>query len=152
TPSMFGNPRRVRDNPVPAYILTLGNDWGCASAWHRVYYRIWRVDSLGSKILVDQMGDSFLRAERFIVGSVVNSAVHFSGPVDAIIEYTQRSVDVVVHNRQAIRHLLIDGNDVRRVAPVALSPRDFVDEWMTQPWSESREWSLSSDLGKWHQK
>ncbi len=134
-----------------AYILTLGNEWGCASAWHRVYYRIWRVDPLGSTILVDESGDAYLRSESFIVGSIVNSPMHFSGPVDAVIEFTQRSVDAGVHNREAIRHLLIDGDRVHRVGPVALSPRDFVDEWMTQPWSESQAWSLSSDLSKWHQ-
>jgi hypothetical protein len=136
----------------PAYVLTLGNEWGCASAWHRVYYRIWRVDSSGSKPLVDQSGDGYLRGRSYIVGSIVNSPMHFSGPVDAIIEFTQRSVDAVVHNREAVRHFLIEGDRVRRVAPVALSPRDFVDEWMTRPWSESQEWSSSRDLSKWHQK
>jgi hypothetical protein len=136
----------------PAYILTLGNEWGCASAWHRVYYRIWRVDSSGSKSLVDQSGDGYLRGQTYIVGSIVNSAMHFSGPVDAIIEFAQRSVDGGVHNREAVRHFLIEGDRVRRVAPVALSPRDFVDEWMTQPWSESQGWSLSPDLSRWHQK
>jgi hypothetical protein len=136
----------------PAFILTLGNEWGCASAWHRVYYRIWRVDSSGSKGLVDQSGDGYLRGQTYIVGSIVNSPMHFSGPVDAIIEFTQRSVDASVHNREAIRHLIIEEDRVRRVAPVALSPRDFVDEWMTHPWSESQGWSLSPDLSMWHQK
>ncbi len=136
----------------PAYILTLGNAWGCVSAWHRVYYRIWRVDSSGSKALVDQSGYAYLRGHSYIEGSIVNSPMHFSGPVDAIIEFTQRSVDAVVHNREAVHHFLIEGDQVRRVAPVALSPRDFVDEWMTQPWSESQGWSLSPDLVIWHKK
>lgn len=136
----------------PTYILTLGNEWGCASAWHRVYYRIWRVDSSGSKSLIDQSGDGYLRGQSYIIGSIVNSPPHFSGPVDGVIEFTQRSVDASVHNREAIRHFLIERNRVRRVAPVALSPRDFVDEWMTQPWSESQRWSLSPDLSVWHQK
>ena len=115
-----------------AYILTLGNERGCASAWHRVYYRIWRVDSSGSKCLVDQSGNGYLRGQNFIEGSIVNSAMHFSGPVDVIIEFTQASVDTGVHNREAVRHFLIEGDRVRRAAPVALSTRDFVDEWMTQ--------------------
>jgi hypothetical protein len=136
----------------PAYILTLGNEWGCASAWHRVYYLIWRVDSSGSKSLVDQSGDGYLRGRNYIVGSIVNSPMHFSGPVDAIIEFTQASIDGAVHNREAVRHFLIEGDRVRRVAPVALGPMDFVDEWMTRPWNESRGWSLSPDLSVWHQK
>ena len=136
----------------PAYILTLGNEWGCASFWHRVYYRIWRVDASGSKSLVDQSGDGYLRGQSYILGSIVNSPMNFSGPVDAIIEFTQRSVDAGVHNREGIRHFLIEGDRVRRVAPVALSPRDFVDEWMTNPWNESKVWSLSPDQSMWHQK
>jgi hypothetical protein len=136
----------------PAYVLMLGNEWGCASNWHRVYYRIWRVDPLVSKILVDQSGDAYLRGEGYIVGSIVGSPMHFSGSVDAVIEFTQSSVDSGVHNREAVRHFLIEGDQVRRVAPVALSPRDFVDEWMTSPWSESQDWSLSMDLSGWHQK
>lgn len=136
----------------PVYILTLGNEWGCASIWHRVYYRIWRVDSSGSKNLVDEFGDAYLRSQSYIVGSIVNSPAHFSGPVDALIEFSQQSVDGGVHNREAVRHLLIEGDRVRRVAPIALSPRDFVDEWMTRPWAESQEWSSSPDLSMWHSK
>jgi hypothetical protein len=136
----------------PAYVLALGNGGGCASAWHPVYYKIWRVDSSGSKSLIDESGDGYLRGGHYIVGSIVNSPMHFSGPVDAIIEFTERSVDAVVHNREAVRHFLIEGDRVRRVAPVALSPRDFVDEWMTQPWSASQDWSLSPELSSWHQK
>jgi hypothetical protein len=136
----------------PAYILTLGNEWGCESFWHAVYYRIWRVDSTGSKNLVDESGFGYLRRRSYIVGSIGNSPMHFSGPVDAIIEFTQGSVDGGVHNREAVYHFLIEGDEVRRVAPVALSPRDFVDEWMTHPWSESQAWSSSPDLVMWHQK
>ena len=136
----------------PAFIMTLGNEWGCASTWHRVYYRIWRVDSSGSKSLVDQSDEAWLRGEIYIVGSIVNTPMHFSGPVDAVIEFTQRSVDGDVHNREAIRHFLIDGDRVRRVDPVALSPRDFVDEWMTRPWGESGAWSSSPEMLRWHQK
>jgi hypothetical protein len=115
------------------YILTLGNEWGCASSWHRVYYRIWQVDSSGSKSLVDQSGDGWLRSQSYIVGSIVNSPMDVNVPVDAIIEFTQRSVDAGVHNREAVRHFLVEGDRVRRVAPVALSPRDFVDELHLMP-------------------
>ncbi len=136
----------------PAFILTLGNGEGCASTWHPVYYRIWRVDLSGAKNLVDESGDGYLRGRELHSGEHCNSPMHFSGPVDAMIEFTQRSVDAGVHNREAVRHFLIEGDRVRRVAPVALSPRDFVDEWMTQPWSESQAWSLSPDLSTWHQR
>jgi hypothetical protein len=135
-----------------AYIMTLGNEWGCASNWHDVYYRIWRVDSSGAKILVDGSHWAYLRGQSYLVGSITNSAMHFDGPVDALIEFTQQSVDGGVHNREAVRHFLIEGDHVRRVAPIALSPRDFVDEWMTHPWGESAQWSSSPSLLEWHQR
>jgi len=135
-----------------SYILTLGNEGGCHSAWHKVYYRIWRLNASGEKILVNESRDGYMRVQGYIVGSITNSPMHFDGPVDVIIEFTQGSVDVAVHNREAIRHFVIEGDQVRRVAPVALSPRDFVDEWITSPWSESQQWSLSKEQSAWHRK
>lgn len=136
----------------PTFVLTLGNEWGCASAWHQVYYRIWRVDSQGSKLLLEGSDGAYLRGQEYILGSIVHTPMHFSGPVDVVVEYTKRSIDVGVHNREAIYHYLIDGDKVRRVAPVALGPRDFVDEWMTNSWDETSQWSASPTLRPWHEK
>jgi len=69
-----------------------------------------------------------------------------------LIEFTQSSIDDGVHNREGIRHFLIEGDQVRRVDPVALSPRDFVDEWLTRGWDESAVWSESPTLRHWHAK
>jgi len=50
-------------------------------------------------------------------------------------------IDTGVHNRVWIRRFRIDGDVVRRIPPVAVSPRDFVDEWVTSPWEQASEWS-----------
>jgi hypothetical protein len=113
--------------------MTLGNQWGCASTWHTVYYRVWRVDASAPKLLIDRSEDAWLRAGEYIIGSIGQDWVNKSAPVDVLIELTERSIDGGVHNREAIRHFLIDGDKGRRVAPIALSPRDFVDEWLTHP-------------------
>lgn len=136
----------------PPLVMTLGNEWGCASFWHDVYYRVWRVNPSGSRLLIDRAEFAWLRAGEYIVGSIGQDWVGKSAPVDVLIEFTERSVDGGVHNREAIRHFLIDGDNVRRVAPIALSPRDFVDEWLTQQWSESAAWSASPALLQWHGK
>jgi predicted nucleotidyltransferase len=132
--------------------MTLGNYWGCASFWHSVYYRVWRIGSSGSKLLVDGSGDAYMRSESWIVGSIVRERRHRNSPVDVLVEFTERSIDGGVHNREAIRHFLIDGDQVLRVDPVALSPRDFVDEWLTRGWDESASWSASPSLRQWHRK
>jgi hypothetical protein len=70
-------------------------------------------------------------------------------PVDVLVEFTESSLG---GNREAIRHFLIQGDQVRRVDPVALSPRDFVDEWLTQEWTESSTWSAFPGLRQWHER
>ncbi len=55
-----------------------------------------------------------------------------------------------VHNRDAIRHYVIEGDTLKRIDPIALSPRSFVDEWLTRDWKESAQWSESSQLQSWH--
>ena len=136
----------------PIYFLTLGNREGCISAWQRVYYRIWRVSDSGSRMLVDDSEVAFLRADAFIMSSMGRDWKNDRAPVDVLVEFAQRSIDNGVHNREAIRHFQIQGDTVKRVEPVALSPRDFVDEWLTQPWSESAGWSESPALRLRHQK
>jgi hypothetical protein len=135
----------------PPFVMTLGNSWGCASTWHPVHYRAWRIDPSGPRLLIDDSEDAWMRAETYIVGSIGRDWRQNS-PVDVLIEFTERSIDGGVHNREAVRHFLIEGDQVRRVDPVALSPRDFVDEWLTRSWDESVTWSASPSLQQWHRK
>src|SRR6185312_12800072 len=89
------------------------------------------------------------RTETYAVGSIVGGQPNDSASVDVLIEFTEASIDAGVHNREAVRHFLINGDQVRRVDPVALSPRDFVDEWLTRDWKESARWSASPALRRW---
>jgi hypothetical protein len=130
--------------------MTLGNFWGCASTWHDVTYRVWRLDQTGAKLMIDRTEGAWLRTGAYIVESIGQRWEDKA--LDILIEFTEGSIDVVVHNREAIRHFLIDGDRVTRVDPVALSPRDFVDEWLTRPWEESLHWSGSSTLQRWYSK
>ncbi len=134
----------------PPFVMSLGYYWGCASTWHSVQYRVWRIDSAGSKLLIDESEEAWLRAETYIVGSIGQNPMEEKAPVDVLVEFTARSIDSGVHNREAVRHYLIDGDRVRRVDPVALSPRDFVDEWLTRGWNESSAWTASALLRQWH--
>ncbi|QOY87162.1 SH3 domain-containing protein [Paludibaculum fermentans] len=136
----------------PIYVMTLGNQWGCASTWHPVYYRVWRVNSSGSKLLIDGDQTAWMRTGTYAVGRIGQKPLVNKAPVDVLIEFTVASVDSGVHNREAVLHFLIDGDKVRRVAPVALSPRDFVDEWLTHDWQESGGWSASEVVHPWHRK
>lgn len=64
------------------------------------------------------------------------------------------SIDMGVHNRVWVRRFSIDGFRVQRIDPVALTPRDFVDEWIRAPWDSASAWSLGDrdGLGRLHRK
>jgi hypothetical protein len=133
----------------PPFVMVLSNFWGCISTWHDVTYRVWRVDPTRSTLLVDGTEWAHLGLHP-IVGSIGES--YGQKGVDVLIEFTGRSVDVGVLERKAVRHFLIDGDRVTRVDPVAVGPRDFVDEWLTRPWEESARWSVSPNLRRWYGK
>jgi hypothetical protein len=49
----------------------------------------------------------------------------------------------------------VDNNKIRRIAPLAVYPEDFLDEWVRLPWDEARQWVTESSEGslkKWHAK
>ena len=124
-------------------ILTLGRMPWCSSAWQPVYYRLWQITagSPAPRLLLDKSEHAFLDREPPIVGSV--------GPADALIEFTVGSIDVGVHNREAIRHYVIEDGTARQIDPAVLSPRDFVDEWLRGPWEESSQLTGLPGIERW---
>lgn len=133
-------------------ILTLGAEPWCTSNWHPAYHRLWRVNSSGTKLLIHHAEIAYQRAGTYSVGSVTRDWLNNQSPIDVLIEFTEGSIDSSVHSRQAVRHCSIQGDDVERIDPVALSPRDFVDEWLVRSWTESAAWSSVSKLQEWHKK
>jgi hypothetical protein len=98
----------------PTYFLTLGNQWGCASAWHPVYYRVWRADRRLPPAASGRAGTR--RTRRWTFSS--SSAREGSTPAS------------ITGRRSATTRspaTWCGGSN-----PVALSPRDFVDKWLTQ--------------------
>jgi len=126
-------------------VLTLGTEPWCASNWHDVYYRAFRLGpDPDAAPLVEGAEWAFLADDPPIQGSVARN--------DVLVEFTIRGIDGV---RQAVRHYRIDADRVKRVDPLALSPRDFVDEWLTHDWRETTFWSESANrrsMRDWHSK
>jgi len=125
-------------------ILTLGTNPWCSSNWHPVYDRVWQTKSNHPepKLLLDESEIAFLGRDPPIQGSV--------GPHDILVEYT---IARGAFTRQQIHHYAVEEGKVRRVDPVALSPRDFVDEWLTRVWTESSAWTQTKSraaLKLWH--
>ncbi len=122
-------------------ILTLGSAPWCSSNSRNVYYRLWRTytEDYPAKLLLN--GDE--------IGFLGNHDVPIQGSVgreDALIEFAVASKDPGVHNRPAVRHYVVHGNAVERIGPIALSPRDFSEEWLGNPWERSKQWSQPSSV------
>jgi hypothetical protein len=48
--------------------------------------------------------------------------------------------------RKGVFRYAVDGDTVRRVQPIAIDGRGFVDAWLQAPWSEAKDWSLPEGL------
>jgi hypothetical protein len=130
-------------------VLTLGTQPWCSSNWRPVYYRVFRPGlDPESKPLIDGYEGAYLGWEPAIQGSIAAN--------DALVEFADRSIDAGVHSRKVIRHYKIDHDQVTRVDPIALSPRDFAEEWLTHEWAkEAAHWSEPDNrrpMLDWHKR
>lgn len=138
------------DNRKDRLVLSLGHEGWCSSNFYRVYYRLWRTHADGSQpsLLLDQDPEAYLgRNDPPIEGSV--------GDADALVEFTIPSLDNGVHSYESVRHYEVAGERVRRIDPIALRPRSFVEEWLSAGWNESAAWSAArrkAVLQSWHRK
>lgn len=120
-------------------IQSLGiRDW-CSAPLADVYIRLWRADAANgaARLLAEKAQPAWLAAhEPPVMGS--------AGTADALSEFRVASLDVGVHSYEAVRHYTVDGDRVKRTAPVALGPRDFAEEWLKAEWAESVAWTAPS--------
>ena len=135
--------------PHPPLILSLGYSPWCSSNWQSLYTRLWRASptNVSPRPLIDATDTIYMGYDETAGGRIDKN--------DVLIEYLGRSVDGDVLVRPHMRHYLVSDNDtILRIAPVALNPRDFVDEWLTQSRTGSAEWldesAKQSTMRKWH--
>ncbi len=57
-----------------------------------------------------------------------------------LVEYSV-ALSGVRPSRRLVRHYVVVKEKVERVNPIALGPRDFVNEWIMHPWLESSPWT-----------
>lgn len=120
-------------------VLTLGTQPWCTSSWRNVYYRAFRIGP-------DANAGPLVDGEE--LGYLVDPPMHGSVTRDEIlVEFRVASLDAGVHNRAAVRHYRIDSDQAKRIDPLALSPRDFVEEWLMSDWREAAHWSESNERG-----
>jgi hypothetical protein len=144
-------PNAAADSPTPPpLILTLGTPPVCVSNWHALYTRLWRTSRSDSspKPLIDWADSLYLGGDPAVADASLTGG-------DLLLEFKSNSVDTGLLIRSVVRHYLIDSNDkLKRIAPVALNPNDFVDEWLTHDWRETSGWTDAARekaaLAQWH--
>jgi len=104
----------------------------CTSSWSSVDYTVLRPGADADRPLVVLSGSDSLWWGGDDVGRLKVDARH------AELRFRGASLDSGVHNREFIRRYDVSGTTPQRVAPVADSPRDFVDEWIVSAWAAAR--------------
>jgi len=121
-------------DPNIRLLLVLARDPAyCESNWYNVYQRVWqlRTDRPEEKLLLDKGEEAFLAD--WVDGTV--------SPDEVLVEYTTRAAFTDLSNRRVVWHYVMRSGILEREDPLALSPRDFVDEWMRTPWDISSRWT-----------
>jgi hypothetical protein len=136
-------PQTIHDVRVSPYsrtnnyvVMTLGSESWCMSNLHNVYYRVFRFGpDPDAKPLVEGALWARIDGDPPIRGSVTVD--------DALIEAT--AVGGLEDAYEAVRHYRFDHDDVKRIDPFALSPRDFVYEWLSNEWRAVASWSEAAN-------
>lgn len=123
------------------------NPW-CSSMWQRIRTRVLRPGPEA-----DAPRTLLTREETIYLG--MESAYDLDARRDGFsLTFTAaQGLDVGLLTRRHVVRYAIDGDRAWRVAPVALRPHDFLDEWLELPWEEAARWSEPSarpDLERWH--
>jgi hypothetical protein len=124
------------------------NPW-CTSFWQALRYRVLRVggDAYDPRVVLRGEEVIYLGTalEGYRLGVTANTfTLRFDG---------YQNLDPGIGTRTHILKFAVAGDRAARVAPVALKPEDFSDEWLQMKWEEAARWSDPSrlaDLKRWH--
>lgn len=128
--------RTAKISPDSVVFLVAGVHPVCGGAFRPVHYRVWHArPGVGADVIVDGRELNAYTGRRDPPVSA-----RFEGD-DLVVEMDVASIDPARHHRIAVRRFAVDAKTARRVAPYALTPRDFVEEWLRAPWTASSAWT-----------
>jgi hypothetical protein len=138
-----------RDRSDRYFVVSADVSPWCSSNWQAIRYRLERPGSSPSNpaVIASGEGTTFLQdgAAFALVAAVDSARLEYYG------EFRNDGGRLA---RTHVLSYLVRGDQVTRVAPIALSPEDFVDEWMTLPWEAAAEWVSKSNIENiklWHE-
>jgi hypothetical protein len=119
----------------PPLVVTLGYSPWCSSNWQVLYTTLWQASrsTTTPPALIDRE-DSLYMGDDFVAGAHLTNN-------DLLVQFMGSSIDGIALVRPHILHYRIGPNHaVMRIAPAALDPQAFVDEWLTTPWADASRW------------
>src|SRR5262249_51449438 len=117
----------------------LGSQPWCSSNWREVYYRAFRIGpNLQAEPLVEGSEYAYLGMHDPPIQGSISRA-------DILVEYAVQGGEFT---REAIRHYRIGRQGARRIDPIALSPSDFAEEWLSLDWKEAWSWTEAQNVKK----
>lgn len=120
---------------VPFVAVAHGHPW-CTSGYSGFGLDVIKLaqNTTPQKVLLHREGDYNRTADR--------AAEMLKTPSGFQLRVQNLSVDFVnLFLEPVVYSYLFAGDDVRRVQPVAVNARDFVDVWLQSDWAEASEWS-----------
>jgi hypothetical protein len=117
-------------------LIATGATPSCDRAFTPVHYRVWNVKRLvGSSVIAEA------REERAFIGRRDPAiSARFEGDT-LLMEMDVASIDPQRRSRVVVQRLLFSKAGVSRAVPLALTPRDFVEEWVRAPWATASLWT-----------
>jgi hypothetical protein len=103
----------------------------CSSAWQRLRYQVDRIErGREEAILVDSGDFTSYEWDVELDATADSYSIHFNGS----------SLDSGITVRSYRLHYVLDGDQPVRVDPIADSPRDFVEEWLSMSGETAARW------------
>lgn len=124
-------------------VFVTGLPPACMSVWHTLYIRLYRIGA-SQKLLLNEAPLANLGQD----GPAYTAHLEKNG---IRIAYFGRSIDSGLLIRKHVLRYALEGGEVRRLDPIAYSPRDFVDEWLTRSWNEVSDRS-EPRITEWHRR
>jgi len=130
-----------RDKDGHWFVVTKNVAPWCSSTWSEIRYEVLRPGTGANhpRTLFSKTDDIWWGPDRF--GDLKVSANGFD------LRWPAESMDSDVLNREWIARYVVEDNRVIRDAPIAESPRDFVDEWLRLDWKDAKHWTAVVDYG-----
>ncbi len=120
----------------------------CTSNWQSIRYAVLRPGERASKPAV-LLSDS----REVYLGAAETSSLEV-GPNDITLRFAgAQALDPGLLVRSHVLHCIVEGTVVTRIAPYALAPEDFVDEWIELPWTKASlltDAAAVDDAERWH--